>query len=59
MACAVSTASSVKLTQEQIWALVQRIEVRVKEYATDPKAEELGLNSYDAIEAVLREEFGQ
>jgi len=46
------------MDQEQIRRLVKKIEAKVELYLKDETAEYLGLNAYDAIEAVLREELG-
>lgn len=46
------------MDQQQIRELVKKMEKRIKEYQTSDQADFLGLNEYDAIEAVLQEELG-
>lgn len=45
------------MTNEQIRELVKKIEQKVKEFEQAPETEIYGLNSYDAVEFVLREEL--
>lgn len=42
----------------QIRKLVEKIEAKIKLFQEDETAQLYGLNEYDAIEAVLREELG-